>query len=73
VGSRDGGIKANQTLREKLGEEGYKEHMANIGARGGKAEVPKGFSFTRKRGPYAQELHTRGQIPAQSNEVTDTE
>lgn len=50
--------KGQLTLKEKLGEEGYKAHMAAIGARGGKKSVPKGFA---KRGIHANELHTRVQ------------
>lgn len=45
----EGNRKAHQTLRERLGEEGYLEHMATIGARGGKAQVPKGFAISKKQ------------------------
>lgn len=57
AGSRLGGRKAHKSLKRRLGPEGYKEHMANIGARGGKATVPKGLSFTRNTAQFAQALH----------------
>lgn len=55
MGTPAGGRKANKTLKQKLGPEGYRKHMAMIGARGGGAKVPKGLSMTR--GVHARELH----------------
>lgn len=55
MGTRAGGRKANKTLKQKLGPEGYRKHMASIGAKGGGAKVPKGLSMTR--GVHARELH----------------
>lgn len=62
--------KAQVSLREKLGPEGYSVHMAIIGARGGKARVPKGFAM-RQKGPAAQELH-KGPQPGRGNEDDQT-
>jgi hypothetical protein len=45
----EGNRKAHQTLKERLGEDGYRAHMAMIGARGGKAYVAKGFAVTGKQ------------------------
>jgi general stress protein YciG len=47
--TREGNRKSHQTLKERLGEVGYREHMAAIGAKGGKASVPKGFSMSHKQ------------------------
>ncbi len=46
AGTRAGGAKASQTNKEKYGADFYK----NIGAKGGKAKVPKGFAtLSRER------------------------
>lgn len=45
----EGNRKAHATLKERLGEDGYREHMRAIGARGGKAYVKKGFAVTNKQ------------------------
>jgi general stress protein YciG len=57
AGNKLGGQKAHASLRQRLGEEKYREHMANIGAKGGKAKVPKGLSFTRNLPNFAQYYH----------------
>lgn len=62
-------MKGQQTLRERLGEDGYKAHMASIGARGGKKSVPKGFA---KRGLEANELHDRVQKRVGHESESDT-
>lgn len=41
AGTRAGGIKASETNKKKYGKEFY----ANIGRKGGKACVPKGFAL----------------------------
>lgn len=38
----EGNRKSHRTMREKLGEDGYKAHMASIGSKGGKRLVKKG-------------------------------
>jgi hypothetical protein len=58
-------------MRQKLGLNGYKEHMAAIGARGGKAKVAKGFSVTRKKAANAQELHEGVQPSERPTNDTD--
>lgn len=40
-GTRSGGIKASETNKKKYGKDFY----ANIGRKGGKACVPKGFAL----------------------------
>jgi hypothetical protein len=45
----EGNKKSHETLKRKLGEVGYKAHMAAIGAKGGKASVRKGFAVTGKQ------------------------
>lgn len=45
----EGSLKqGHTTLRKRLGEKRYREHMAIIGARGGKKQVKKGFAITHK-------------------------
>lgn len=44
----EGNKKSHETLKRKLGELGYKAYMAEIGARGGKAQVKKGFAVSKK-------------------------
>lgn len=45
AGTREGGLQARDTNREKYGKDFYSE----IGAKGGNAKVPKGFAMmTRK-------------------------
>lgn len=48
MGTREGANRAHQTMIQKLGAVGYRQHMAAIGAKGGKAQVKKGFAVTRK-------------------------
>lgn len=57
MGTPIGGTNSHKTLKQKLGEEGYRKHMASIGAKGGAAKVPKGLSMTRGKAPYARDLH----------------
>jgi len=45
----EGNRKSHETLKRKLGHEGYIAHMRAIGARGGKASVKKGFAMTSKQ------------------------
>ena len=74
MGSTEGGTKSHQTLKQKLGPEGYSEHMASIGARGGKAKVRKGGLLNpenRKRAADAQDLHTRVQKSERPESDTD--
>lgn len=47
AGTAEGAKKAHQTLRQKLGEEGYSKSMAERGAKGGTAKVKKGFAITK--------------------------
>lgn len=58
--TQEGNRRSHATLKKKLGPAGYKQHMASIGAQGGKAKVPKGLSFTRKKAPFAGDVHDRG-------------
>jgi len=37
AGNREGGLKAKQKLIDRLGEDGYKEHLKKVGSKGGKA------------------------------------
>lgn len=55
MGSKEGALKSHELMKQRLGPEGYKAYMASIAAKGGKATVPKGLSFTR--GVQAKELH----------------
>ena len=41
--------KSHENLKKKLGIEGYRQHMANIGAKGGKKQVKKGLYFTKNQ------------------------
>lgn len=43
-GTKAGGQKASQTNKEKYGSDFYR----NIGARGGRAKVPKGFALNKE-------------------------
>lgn len=53
AGTREGGLLARDTNREKYGKDFYKE----IAAKGGRAKVPKGFSMmTRKQRSLAGTL-----------------
>lgn len=45
----EGNKKSHETLKRKLGEVGYKAYMADIGGRGGRAKVKKGFAITKKQ------------------------
>lgn len=47
--TKEGNRKSHETLKRKLGEVGYKAYMAEIGARGGKATVKKGFAMSNKQ------------------------
>lgn len=47
--TKEGNQKSHLTLKERLGEEGYRAHMAAIGSKGGKAQVKKGFAITSKQ------------------------
>ncbi len=44
AGTAEGGIKASIVNKEKYGADFYR----NIGAKGGSAQVPKGFASNRK-------------------------
>jgi len=44
AGTKDGGRMATKTMKEKYGEDYFK----NIGSKGGKAKVPKGFALNRE-------------------------
>lgn len=59
-GSRLGGLKASETNKKKYGEDFYK----NIGRRGGKACVPKGFAvnpdLAKRAGSRGGKLSKRG-------------
>lgn len=48
-GTSEGANKAHETLKQRLGIEGYRAHMAMIGARGGKRSVRKGFAVTGRQ------------------------
>lgn len=55
--TKEGALKAQQTILEKYG----KEHYANMGRIGGKAKVPKGFALDLDRAREAGRLGgTRG-------------
>lgn len=53
AGTAEGGIKASIVNKEKYGADFYR----NIGAKGGSAQVPKGFASNRK---LASEAGRRG-------------
>ena len=59
-GSRAGGLKASETNKQKYGREFY----ANIGRKGGKACVPKGFAvnpeLAKRAGSIGGKLSKRG-------------
>lgn len=44
AGTKVGGRMATKTMKEKYGEDYFK----NIGSKGGKAKVPKGFALNRE-------------------------
>lgn len=46
--NKEGGKKGKDTLRKKLGVRGYKEFMTRIGAKGGRAKVPKGLAMLKR-------------------------
>lgn len=48
-GTKQGGLKASRTNRERYGDDWYK----TIGSKGGKAKVPKGFALNRERAKLA--------------------
>lgn len=59
-GSRAGGLKASETNKQKYGKDFYK----NIGRKGGKACVPKGFAvnpeLAKRAGSIGGKLSKRG-------------
>ena len=59
-GTRYGGLKASETNKQKYGKDFYK----NIGRRGGKACVPKGFAvnpeLAKRAGSIGGKLSKRG-------------
>ena len=59
-GSRLGGLKASETNKQKYGKDFYK----NIGRKGGKACVPKGFAvnpeLAKRAGSTGGKLSKRG-------------
>lgn len=44
AGTREGGLKASQTVKERKGDDFY----ARIGRQGGQAKVPKGFAKNKE-------------------------
>lgn len=44
--TREGRRKSIETLKKKLGEQGYRDYMSSLGARGGKKKVKKGLAVT---------------------------
>ena len=48
-GTREGGLKASKTNRERYGDDWYK----TIGCKGGQAKVPKGFALNIERARLA--------------------
>ena len=62
-GSRSGGLKASETNKKKYGKDFYK----NIGRKGGKACVPKGFAanleLAKRAGSKGGKISRRSKKP----------
>lgn len=71
AGNKEGGAKSHATLKRKLGEAGYRLHMARVGKKGGEAKVPKGFHMTRKKAAYAEQVHERNPMKEQPSGVEE--